>query len=69
MNLRRSKKVAPRISWRREDLRSSAPEAGFDLVTAQFIYPRLAELADLHRRLAAAVRPGRDAAAGRAPRR
>jgi SAM-dependent methyltransferase len=51
--------IAERISWQREDLRSWAPEPErFDLVTAHFIYLPQAELDDLHRRLAGAVRPG-----------
>ncbi|MFY9928494.1 MAG: class I SAM-dependent methyltransferase [Streptosporangiaceae bacterium] len=51
--------IAGRISWQREDLRSWAPESGrFDLVTAHFMYLPPAELGDLHRRLADAVRPG-----------
>lgn len=51
--------IAGRISWQREDLRSWAPESGrFDLVTAHFMYLPPAELDDLHRRLADAVRPG-----------
>jgi SAM-dependent methyltransferase len=51
--------VAAQISWQREDLRSWIPEPGrFDLVTAHFVYLPPDELADLHRRLAGAVRPG-----------
>ncbi len=54
-----SEQAAARISWQREDLRSWAPEPErFDLVTAQFMYLPPGELDDLHRRLAAAVRPG-----------
>ena len=61
--------AAGRITWRREDLRSSDPGSWdpgswdlgpqrFDLVSAQFMYLPGAELESLHRRLAAAVRPG-----------
>jgi len=51
--------VAQRIAWRREDLRSWDPGTKrFDLVSAQFMYLQEAELESLHRRLAAAVRPG-----------
>jgi len=51
--------VAGRISWQREDLRSWTPErAGFDLVTAHFMYLPPDELDRLHARLAGAVRPG-----------
>ena len=54
-----SEQIAARISWQREDLRSWEPEPQrFDLVTAQFMYLPPGELDDLHRRLAAAVRPG-----------
>ena len=49
--------VARRITWRREDLRSWDPERErFGLVSAQYMY--LPEPGPLHRRLAAAVRPG-----------
>ena len=51
--------VAARISWQQADLRSWDPGPGrFDLVSAQFMYLPDAELGALHRRLAAAVRPG-----------
>lgn len=51
--------VAARISWQREDLRTWAPEPeSFDLVTALFMYLPPEDLANLHRRLARAVRPG-----------
>src|SRR5271166_4034348 len=51
--------IARRITWRREDLRSWDPGSQrFDLVSAQFMYLPGAELESLHRRLAAAVRPG-----------
>jgi len=51
--------IARRITWQREDLLSwvPAPER-FDLVSAQFMYAPEGELAAMHRRLAAAVRPG-----------
>jgi 2-polyprenyl-3-methyl-5-hydroxy-6-metoxy-1,4-benzoquinol methylase len=49
--------VARRITWRREDLRSWNPERErFGLVSAQYMH--LPEPESLHRRLAAAVRPG-----------
>jgi SAM-dependent methyltransferase len=51
--------VADRISWRQADLFSWDPGAQqYDLVSAQFMYLPEAELTSLHRRLAAAVRPG-----------
>jgi SAM-dependent methyltransferase len=51
--------IARRISWRRADLRSWEPgRQQYDLVSAQFMYLPSAELESLHRRLAAAVRPG-----------
>ncbi len=51
--------VAARITWQQADLRSWDPgPARFDLVSAQFMYLPDAELGALHRRLAAAVRPG-----------
>ena len=51
--------VARRITWRREDLRSWAPgPQRFDLVSAQYMHLPADELEALHRRLAAAVRPG-----------
>ena len=51
--------IAGRIRWRREDLLSwdPAPQR-FDLVSAQFMYAPEGELEAMHRRLAAAVRPG-----------
>ena len=51
--------VAGRISWRHEDLLSWDPgPQRFDLVSAQFMHLPSPELESLHRRLAAAVRPG-----------
>jgi SAM-dependent methyltransferase len=51
--------IAGRITWRREDLRSWAPEPGrFDLVSAQFMFLAPEEQAALQERLAAAVRAG-----------
>ena len=51
--------IAGRISWRRQDLLSWVPgPRRFDLVSAQFMHLPSPELASLHRRLAAAVRPG-----------
>jgi SAM-dependent methyltransferase len=51
--------TAGRISWQREDLLTWDPgPARFDLVTAQFIHLPQGYLESLHRRLAAAVRPG-----------
>jgi SAM-dependent methyltransferase len=55
----RGDEVADRISWRQADLFSWDPGAQqYDLVSAQFMYLPEAELKSLHRRLAAAVRPG-----------
>ena len=51
--------VAARITWQQADLLTwSPPREGFDLVSAQFIHLPTAERESLHRRLAAAVRPG-----------
>ena len=51
--------VARRITWQREDLLSWVPgPERFDLVSAQFMYAPPGEITALHRRLAAAVRPG-----------
>jgi SAM-dependent methyltransferase len=51
--------IARRITWQREDLLSWVPEPErFDLVSAQFMYAPEGELEPMHRRLAAAVRPG-----------
>jgi SAM-dependent methyltransferase len=51
--------IAQRITWEQADLLTwdLAPDQ-FDLVSAQFIHLPPAELAALHRQLAAAVRPG-----------
>ncbi len=51
--------IAARTSWQQADAFSwQPPVGGYDLVSAQFVHlPRVA-LHDLHRRLAAAVRPG-----------
>lgn len=55
----RGEKIARRISWRQGDLLSWDPGSQqFDLVSAQFMYLPEAGLRSLHRRLAAAVRPG-----------
>jgi SAM-dependent methyltransferase len=55
----RGDEIAGRISWRQADLLSWDPGAQqYDLVSAQFMYLPEAELKSLHRRLAAAVRPG-----------
>jgi SAM-dependent methyltransferase len=55
----RGDEIAGRISWRQADLFSWVPGAQqYDLVSAQFMYLPEAELKSLHRRLAAAVRPG-----------
>jgi SAM-dependent methyltransferase len=51
--------IARRITWQREDLLSWDPgPERFDLVSAQFMYAPAGELEPMHRRLAAAVRPG-----------
>jgi hypothetical protein len=51
--------IAGRITWQQADLLSWAPPPGqFDLVSAQFIHLPRHERESLHRRLAAAVRPG-----------
>lgn len=51
--------IAGRITWQREDLRSWGPEPDtYDLVSAQFMHFPKADLEVMHRRLAAAVRPG-----------
>jgi SAM-dependent methyltransferase len=51
--------IARRITWQREDLLSWVPPAErFDLVSAQFMHAPAGEIESLHRRLAAAVRPG-----------
>lgn len=51
--------IADRIAWQQADLLSWDPApARFDLVSAQFVHLPRARLDVLHRRLAAAVRPG-----------
>jgi SAM-dependent methyltransferase len=51
--------IARRITWQQADLLSWPPPPGqFGLVTAQFIHLPRRERESLHRRLAAAVRPG-----------
>ena len=51
--------IAGRITWQQADLLTWAPpREAFDLVSAQFIHLPRAAREDLHRRLAAAVRPG-----------
>jgi SAM-dependent methyltransferase len=51
--------VAARITWQHADLLAWAPpESQFDLVSAQFVHLPRPERESLHRRLAAAVRPG-----------
>ena len=55
----RGDEIAGRISWRQADLFTWDPGSQqYDLVSAQFMYLPEAELKSLHRRLAAAVRPG-----------
>ena len=51
--------IAGRITRQREDLRAWGPAADtYDLVSAQFMHFPKADLEVMHRRLAAAVRPG-----------
>jgi SAM-dependent methyltransferase len=51
--------VAARITWQQADLLSwPPPEGHFDLISAQFVHLPRRERESLHRRLAAAVRPG-----------
>ena len=51
--------VAARIRWQQADMLTWAPpEQRFDLVCAQFLHLPTATRESLHRRLAAAVRPG-----------
>ncbi|MCQ4120392.1 class I SAM-dependent methyltransferase [Rhodococcus tibetensis] len=51
--------VAAHTTWQQVDIRSWEPPAGqFDLVSAQFMQLPEPTRGDLHRRLAAAVRPG-----------
>jgi trans-aconitate methyltransferase len=55
----RGEEIARRITWRHEDMRSWDPRPRrFDLVSAQYMYLPEGELEPMHRRLAAAVRPG-----------
>jgi SAM-dependent methyltransferase len=55
----RGDEVARRITWRQADLLSWDPgPQRYDLVSAQFMYLPPGELESMHRRLAAAVRPG-----------
>lgn len=51
--------IAARTEWQQADLLTWAPDAGrYDLVSAQFIHLPGPARESLHRRLAAAVRPG-----------
>lgn len=51
--------LAERISWQQADALEWTPEpTSYDLVTAQFLHLPQPQLAQTHRRLAAAVRPG-----------
>jgi SAM-dependent methyltransferase len=51
--------IAERISWQRQDLLVWEPPADrFDLVSAHYIHVPGDRLTSLHRRLAAAIRPG-----------
>ena len=51
--------IAGRISWQQGDLMTwEPPPQRFDLVSAQFMYLPPPSVESLHRRLAAAVRPG-----------
>lgn len=51
--------IVARITWQRADILSWAPAAAqYDLVSAQFMQLPQPALTALHRRLAAAVRPG-----------
>lgn len=51
--------IAARITWQQRDLLTWAPGADqYDLVSAQFMHLPGAAQADMHRRLAVAVRPG-----------
>ena len=51
--------IAARITWQREDLLTWDPGPGrFDLVSAQFMHLPMPVIKEVHRRLAAAVRPG-----------
>lgn len=51
--------IAARITWQREDLLTWDPGPDrFDLVSAQFMHLPISVIETVHRRLAAAVRPG-----------
>jgi SAM-dependent methyltransferase len=51
--------IAARIRWQQADVHTWAPpEQRFDLVSAQYVHLPTAARESLHRRLAAAVRPG-----------
>ncbi len=51
--------IAARITWQQADMLTWTPEpAHFDLVSAQFMHLPTSARESLHRRLAAAVRPG-----------
>ncbi|WP_084556839.1 class I SAM-dependent methyltransferase [Hamadaea tsunoensis] len=51
--------VAARITWRQADVLAWTPEReAYDLVSAQFMHLPWEDLQTLHRKLAAAVRPG-----------
>ena len=50
--------VAERITWQQADLATWTPSTQVDLVTAQFLHLPRPLLLDVHRQLAAAVRPG-----------
>ena len=56
---RSAPELADRITWQHADVLTWTPEPGhFDLVSAQFMHLPGPERESLHRRLAAAVRPG-----------
>ena len=56
---RTAPQLADRITWQHADVLTWTPEPGhFDLVSAQFMHLPGPERESLHRRLAAAVRPG-----------
>jgi SAM-dependent methyltransferase len=56
---RAGREIAARISWQQADVLSwQPPERHFDLVSVQFMHLPGRERESLHRRLAAAVRPG-----------
>jgi SAM-dependent methyltransferase len=55
----RGEDISALITWQREDLLSWEPsQERFDLVTAHFMHLQERDLMAMHRRLAAAVRPG-----------